>query len=88
MKPSETENPIRTSLSKKEALMDTATTTSDVICSDKVEGTAVYNNSGDKLGSIDSLMIDKRSGHVRYGVLEFGGFLGLGGREAGTPAGR
>ena len=58
--------------------MDTATTTSDVICSDKVEGTAVYNNTGDKLGSIDSLMIDKRSGQVRYAVLEFGGFLGMG----------
>jgi hypothetical protein len=23
-------------------------------------------------------MIDKRSGHVRYAVLEFGGFLGMG----------
>lgn len=58
--------------------MDTSTTTSDLICSDKVEGTAVYNNAGDKLGSIDSLMIDKRSGQVRHAVLEFGGFLGLG----------
>ena len=51
---------------------------SDVISSDKVEGTAVYNGKGDKLGSIDDLMIDKRSGHVRYAVLEFGGFLGIG----------
>jgi hypothetical protein len=58
--------------------MDTSTTTSDLICSDKVEGTAVYNNAGDKLGSIDSLMIDKHSGQVRHAVLEFGGFLGLG----------
>lgn len=58
--------------------MDTSTTTSDVICSDKVEGTSVYNNRGDKLGSIDSLMIDKYSGQVRHAVLEFGGFLGLG----------
>lgn len=49
-----------------------------VIRSDKVEGTAVYNPNGDKLGSIDTLMIDKRSGHVRYAVLEFGGFLGMG----------
>jgi len=49
-----------------------------VISSDKVEGTAVYNAAGDKLGSIDELMIDKRSGLVRYAVLEFGGFLGIG----------
>ena len=51
--------------------------TGDVISSDKVEGTSVYNNAGDKLGSIDDLMIDKRSGQVRYAVMEFGGFLGI-----------
>jgi sporulation protein YlmC with PRC-barrel domain len=56
----------------------TTTSSSDVISSDKVEGTAVYNNGGDKLGSIDDLMIDKRSGQIRYAVLEFGGFLGMG----------
>jgi sporulation protein YlmC with PRC-barrel domain len=58
--------------------METSSTTSNVISSDKVEGTSVYNNAGDKLGSIDDLMIDKQSGHVRYAVLEFGGFLGMG----------
>ncbi|MES2959129.1 MAG: PRC-barrel domain-containing protein [Pseudomonadota bacterium] len=57
--------------------MKTSTST-DVISSDRVEGTDVYNNAGDKLGSIDELMIDKRSGQVRYAVLEFGGFLGMG----------
>ena len=58
------------------------TTVSDtdltVISSAKVEGTAVYNPDGNKLGSIDDLMIDKWSGQVRYAVLEFGGFLGMG----------
>jgi sporulation protein YlmC with PRC-barrel domain len=53
------------------------TTTGDVISSDKVEGTSVYNNTGDKLGSIDDLMIDKRTGQVRYAVMKFGGFLGI-----------
>jgi len=56
----------------------TPTLTSDVISSERVEGTAVYNPSGEKLGSIDDLMIDKRSGKVEYAVLEFGGFLGIG----------
>lgn len=51
---------------------------SDIISSEKVEGTAVYSTAGDKLGSIDDLMIDKYSGQVRYAVLEFGGFLGIG----------
>jgi sporulation protein YlmC with PRC-barrel domain len=49
-----------------------------VISSDKVEGTSVYNPAGEKLGSIDDLMIDRYSGQVRYAVLEFGGFLGMG----------
>ncbi|MEP7062533.1 MAG: PRC-barrel domain-containing protein [Betaproteobacteria bacterium] len=49
-----------------------------VISSDKVEGTSVYNSTGDKLGSIDDLMIDKISGKVQYAVMDFGGFLGMG----------
>jgi len=53
-------------------------TGNELISSDKVEGTAVYNNAGEKLGSIDDLMIDKRSGQIQYAVLEFGGFLGMG----------
>ena len=55
-----------------------STSSHDLISSDRVEGTAVYNNAGEKLGSIDHLMIDKLSGQVRYAVLEFGGFLGVG----------
>lgn len=51
---------------------------STVISSDKVEGTNVYNPAGEKLGSIDDLMIDRQSGQVKYAVLEFGGFLGMG----------
>lgn len=51
---------------------------SPTISSSKVEGTNVYSPSGDKLGSIDDLVIDKVSGRVRYAALEFGGFLGMG----------
>lgn len=51
---------------------------SPTIASDKVEGTNVYDTKGGKLGSIDNLVIDKRSGLVRYAALEFGGFLGVG----------
>ena len=58
--------------------MDKTTLMSDIISSDKVEGTKVYNTAGDKLGSVDDLMIDKVSGQIRYAVLEFGGFLGMG----------
>lgn len=50
----------------------------DVISSDRVAGTAVYNAAGESLGTIDHLVIEKVSGQVRYAVMEFGGFLGMG----------
>ncbi|MCP1471210.1 hypothetical protein J3E64_002914 [Sphingobium sp. OAS761] len=50
----------------------------DLIASDRVEGTAVYNRQGDHLGKIANFMVEKRSGQVRYAVMAFGGFLGLG----------
>ena len=41
-------------------------------------GTAVYGADGNKIGSIQRVMIDKLSGKVAYAVLSFGGFLGMG----------
>ena len=52
--------------------------TGRLIAADKVEGTTVYNANGDKLGSIENVMIDKTSGKVAYAVMSFGGFLGMG----------
>ncbi|ONG50296.1 photosystem reaction center subunit H [Pseudoroseomonas deserti] len=49
-----------------------------LISSEKVEGTAVYDTAGNKLGSIHSVMIGKTDGRVSYAVLSFGGFLGIG----------
>ncbi|HTH29332.1 MAG TPA: PRC-barrel domain-containing protein [Sphingobium sp.] len=49
-----------------------------LIASNKVEGTAVYNRAGERLGTIYNFMVDKISGDVRYAVLSFGGFLGIG----------
>ena len=56
-----------------------------LISADKVEGTTVYNTSGEKLGSIESVMIDKLSGRVAYAVMSFGGFLGVGDRHHPLP---
>ena len=52
--------------------------TGDLIASDKVEGTAVYDRNGTKLGTVYNFMVEKRSGHVAYAVMSFGGFLGMG----------
>ena len=52
--------------------------TDRTIASDKVEGTAVYDRDGERLGHIHNFMIDKHSGEVLYAVMSFGGFLGIG----------
>jgi len=52
--------------------------TDTLIASNKVEGTAVYDPDGERLGSIQTLMIEKISGQVEYAVLQFGGLFGLG----------
>ncbi|OAT81856.1 photosystem reaction center subunit H [Bacillus sp. MKU004] len=52
--------------------------TDRLIASNKVEGTAVYDREGNKLGSVYNFMVDKRSGKAEYAVMSFGGFLGMG----------
>lgn len=56
-----------------------------LIESDRVEGTTVYGATGESVGAIRRLMIDKLSGHVAYAVMSFDTFLGMGGREYAIP---
>ena len=56
----------------------TSITSGTLIAADKVKGTNVYNLAGEKLGSVDDIMIDKVSGRAIYAVMSFGGFLGMG----------
>lgn len=49
-----------------------------LISADKVEGTAVYDSSGERIGTIDDVMLTKRTGKVAYAIMSFGGFLGIG----------
>lgn len=46
--------------------------------SGKVLGLSVRNDSDKNLGEIGDLLVDPRSGEIRYAVLEVGGFLGVG----------
>jgi hypothetical protein len=59
--------------------------TARLIASDKVEGTPVRRSDGDDIGTIERVMIDKRSGKVAYAVMSFGGFLGLGENYRALP---
>lgn len=63
-------------------------TGSALISSSDVTGTKVYSPSGDHVGDIDHLMIDKHSGKIGYAVMGFGGFLGIGEDHVPVPWGK
>jgi hypothetical protein len=63
----------------------TQTSHHPLIASDRVEGTTIRRPNGDKIGTIQRLMIDKASGQVAYAVLSFGGFLGFGEKHFPIP---
>jgi sporulation protein YlmC with PRC-barrel domain len=58
--------------------MKDESSTHNLVSTSDVNGEAVYSPSGDHIGTIDHLMIDKNSGKVAYAVMTFGGFLGIG----------
>ncbi len=45
----------------------------------------IENETGEELGSILNLMINIHSGKVEYAVVQFGSFLGLGGKLFAIP---
>ena len=61
------------------------TKTHALVASDRVEGTVVRRLSGERIGTIQRLMIDKVSGNVAYAVLRFGGFLGMSEKHLPIP---
>ncbi len=67
--------------------MDTSTTTreADLILSSRIKGTKIYNAQGDHLGHIEDLSIEKQTGRVLYGLISYGGVLGLGDRIHPVP---
>jgi sporulation protein YlmC with PRC-barrel domain len=50
----------------------------DLIGAARVKGTAVYDSSGERIGTIDEVVISKREGTIAYALMSFGGFLGIG----------
>jgi sporulation protein YlmC with PRC-barrel domain len=45
----------------------------------------VCDAAGNRLGAIEEMILDTRTGCVRYVVLAFGGFLGIGRKRAAIP---
>jgi sporulation protein YlmC with PRC-barrel domain len=55
------------------------------ILASKVKGTTVYNEGGDKIGTVEDVVLDKRSNQIMFAALGFGGVLGMGEKYYPVP---
>ena len=51
---------------------------SDAIRAKSVIGTGVKDTSGEKIGKIEDIVLDKLSNNIVFAIVGFGGFLGMG----------
>jgi sporulation protein YlmC with PRC-barrel domain len=58
--------------------MTTASGHTSAIRAKKVLGTNIKDNSGQKIGEIEDVILDKQSNSIMFAVVSFGGFLGAG----------
>ncbi|MGH7556707.1 MAG: PRC-barrel domain-containing protein [Gemmatimonadota bacterium] len=59
--------------------------TGTVLSASTLTGDKVVNSQGEDLGKIEEFMLDLENGRIRYAVLSFGGFLGMGDRLFAIP---
>jgi sporulation protein YlmC with PRC-barrel domain len=57
--------------------MTTASGHTSAIRATKVIGTSVNDPSGNKIGEVEDVMLDKLSNSILFAVVSFGGFLGM-----------
>jgi len=58
--------------------MPTATGHTAAIRAKKVLGTNVVDRSGNKIGEVEDVILDKQTNSILFAVISFGGFLGMG----------
>jgi sporulation protein YlmC with PRC-barrel domain len=58
--------------------MPTATGHTNAIRAKKVLGTNVCDTTGNKIGHIEDVILDKGTNSILFAVVSFGGFLGMG----------
>jgi sporulation protein YlmC with PRC-barrel domain len=77
-------------MSASTASMQPGTTRSghtSAIRAKKVIGTTVRNAAGEKIGTIEDIVLDKLSNNIMFTVCGFGGFLGMGEKYHPIPWG-
>ena len=65
--------------------MTTSSGHTTAILASKVKGTAVYNSSGDRIGTVEDVVLDKQSNQIMFAALGFGGFVGIGEKYYPVP---
>ena len=58
--------------------MTTASGHTTAILASKVKGTSVYNITGEKIGTVEDVVLDKLSNQIMFAALGFGGVIGIG----------
>jgi sporulation protein YlmC with PRC-barrel domain len=70
---------------KLEDLMTTSSGHTSAILASRVKGTAVYDGTGDKIGTVEDVVLDKQSNRIMFAALGFGGVLGMGEKYYPVP---
>ena len=65
--------------------MTTSSGHTTAILASRVKGTTVYNETGDKLGTVEDVVLDKQSNQIMFAALGFGGIFGAGERYYPIP---
>jgi sporulation protein YlmC with PRC-barrel domain len=65
--------------------MTTSSGHTSAILASKVKGTAVYNEIGDRIGTVEDVVLDKQTNQILFAALGFGGVLGLGEKYSPVP---
>jgi len=65
--------------------MTTASGHTSAILASKVRGTSVYNDAGEKIGTVEDIVLDKQSNQIMFAALGFGGVLGVGEKYYPVP---
>lgn len=65
--------------------MTTSSGHTSAILASKVKGTAVYNETGDRIGTVEDVVLDKQTNQILFAALGFGGVLGLGEKYYPVP---
>ncbi|MGG5823984.1 PRC-barrel domain-containing protein [Falsiroseomonas sp. HW251] len=51
----------------------------------KLTGSSVVNDRDERIGTLDDIILDRQQTRALYGILQVGGFLGLGGHLVVVP---